>query len=353
MIGQQTQQRRRSFAFEPQSMPPMHATAPLPEPKPSYYDLSILKPPVWSADIALYFFLGGLSGGAYILGRLSELVGGERYRTVNRAGTTLALLASLPAAPLLIHDLGDPKRFHHMLRVFKPHSPMNLGAWVLTAYSGAATVAVAREWLRGSPEEERSIGARVRDGVVFTITDAAGIPLAILLAGYTGVLLSTTSTPIWARNPWIGPVFSASAINSGAEALELVLRLFGDRSAQPALERLEKIDSLAHAAEIATFAGFLASAGELARPMLEGKLAKHFWGGLAFMAASELVKLLPDRGPLRKFRGIAAPVLGLAGGLALRWLFVYSGPTSGKDPDAARRVSQKRHDAPANPSLAV
>ena len=43
----------------------------------------------------------------------------------------------------LVLDLGQPSRFHHMLRVVKPSSPMSLGTWCLTAYSLPLTVAAA------------------------------------------------------------------------------------------------------------------------------------------------------------------------------------------------------------------
>ena len=43
-----------------------------PQAEHSYYDVSMLKPPVWESDIALYFFLGGLSAGAYLLSRAAE-----------------------------------------------------------------------------------------------------------------------------------------------------------------------------------------------------------------------------------------------------------------------------------------
>src|SRR4051794_26974191 len=109
-----------------------------PEARPAYYDVSMLKPPVWEKPIGVYFFLGGLAAGAYLLARVAERAGGERYRPITRAGSAVALLGALPCAPLLIEDLGDPKRFHHMLRVFKPESPMNFGAWALTTFSGAA-----------------------------------------------------------------------------------------------------------------------------------------------------------------------------------------------------------------------
>jgi hypothetical protein len=117
-----------------------------PQQEPSYYDISMLKPPTWGWEIASYFFLGGLSAGSYLLARMADRFGGQRSREVTKVGTTVAALAVAPCAPLLIADLGDPARFHHMLRVFKPWSPMNLGAWTLTGYSGAAALALLREW---------------------------------------------------------------------------------------------------------------------------------------------------------------------------------------------------------------
>ena len=45
----------------------------------------------------------------------------------------------------LVLDLGDPLRFHHMLRVFKPSSPMSLGTWCLSAYSLPLTLLVASD----------------------------------------------------------------------------------------------------------------------------------------------------------------------------------------------------------------
>ena len=50
---------------------------------------------------------------------------------------------------LLVLDLGDPLRFHHMLRVFKPSSPMSLGTWSLTVYSLPLTLIVAMKRRRG------------------------------------------------------------------------------------------------------------------------------------------------------------------------------------------------------------
>jgi formate-dependent nitrite reductase membrane component NrfD len=304
--------------------------------EPAYYDISMLKPPVWGWEVAGYFFLGGLSAGAYLIARMADRFGGERFRPVVRAGTAAAAVAVVPCAPLLIADLGDPSRFHHMLRVFKPRSPMNLGAWTLTAYSGAVAAAVLREWLRGDVrDEDRALADKVLDGVLVAVTDAAGVPLALLLAGYTGVLLSATATPIWSKNPWLGPLFSASAISSGAGAVKLALELMGsEQVGRP----VDAVHTIAHVAEAVTLAGFLSAAGKLGKPLVEGAEAKYLWGGALAAVGSEVLARFSGR-----TSGIGSSLLGLASGLALRWAFVQAGPPSANDPDAARRASRPRH----------
>ncbi len=113
-----------------------------PATEPSYYDVPLLKKPVWSWEIATYFFFGGLSAGAYVLGRAAERGGGRKYRDLTRMASYVALGTLMPCPPLLIADLGDPKRFHHMLRVWKPGTPMNFGTWSIVAYSGMAAYEV-------------------------------------------------------------------------------------------------------------------------------------------------------------------------------------------------------------------
>ena len=50
----------------------------------------------------------------------------------------------------LVMDLGRPERFVNMLRTVKLTSPMSLGSWILSAFSGA----IARR-LRGNQEERQ------------------------------------------------------------------------------------------------------------------------------------------------------------------------------------------------------
>jgi formate-dependent nitrite reductase membrane component NrfD len=309
-------------------------------PLPSYYDIPLLKKPVWSWEIGAYFFLGGLSAGSYILARLAERAGGVRYRALTRAGTAVALVALAPCPPLLVADLGDPKRFHHMLRVFKPRSPMSLGTWVLTGYSGILFLTALREWRRwrrGVPSRG-GIGA-----VLFAVVDAVGLPLAVLFSGYTGVLLSGTATPVWTKNSWLGPLFTSSAIANGAAATSLaLLTQRADGEERPALEALETVETVAHVAEGAAMAGYLATAGSLARPVTHGKLAPYCWGAAAAVVAGEVVQRLPVRGAARRWCKLAAAVVGVAGGFCLKWALQQAGPASAADPEADRQASRPR-----------
>ena len=315
----------------------------------AYYDISMLKPPVWRPEVGAYFFLGGLSAGAFVLARLAERFGGPPFRPLTRTGTTIAALAVLPCAPLLIVDLGDPKRFHHMLRVWKPGSPMNLGSWTLSGYTVCALLAAGREWLRARRGDAPPLHpfARAMDSAAGVAVDAAGIPLALLLAGYTGVLLSTTAAPIWCKNPWLGMLFSASAIGSGASALRLALEVAGEASGPdegetPSGRALQTVETAARLAEAVAHTGFLHVAGTLARPLHEGALTTQYWAGAigAGLIVPEALERLPAPPRARRWLRILAGVAALVGGYALRASLVAAGRPSASDPEAARQVSR-------------
>src|SRR5205085_1412577 len=68
-----------------------------------------------------------------------------------RLGTVWAAWAASFAGlavspPLLISDLGVPRRFLNMLRMFKVTSPMSVGSWLLTAAAPVTGVAAANAW---------------------------------------------------------------------------------------------------------------------------------------------------------------------------------------------------------------
>ena len=89
----------------------------------------------------------------------ADLAGDEWTAMIARK---VALGVVLPAPALLIADLGRPGRFLNMLRIFKPRSPMNLGAWCLAAFSATGAGAVGADllgWRRAAQGARRRAGA--------------------------------------------------------------------------------------------------------------------------------------------------------------------------------------------------
>ena len=94
-----------------------------------------MKPPTWEPYIPAYFWLGGLSAGAW-LAAAAEDVAGESDRGLIGTARYLAAGGLLAGMALLIADLGRPDRFHHMLRIVRVRSAMSLGSWGLALYGG-------------------------------------------------------------------------------------------------------------------------------------------------------------------------------------------------------------------------
>jgi formate-dependent nitrite reductase membrane component NrfD len=299
-----------------------------------------VKPPTWEWYIPIYFWVGGISAGAWLAAAAEDLAGG-RDREVIRTGRYLALGGVLAGTGLLIADLGRPERFHHMLRIVRLRSAMSLGSWGLTLFGpflGAAAVLQAAEdgWLGRSPGL-----ARLSRNGVGRLLHAAGLPPALFVGGYTGVLLASTSTPSWARRTRVlGPLFLASAASSGLAAVSAVLEARGVGS-RGALRRLRRAETVALAAELGLA---LRSRRDAAR-LPSGRRAP---AGLRLLEALTLVggMALPlgltPRSTLRRRRRRAGPLgvaLALAGSLALRYLTTAHGYRSARYHEDTWRLS--------------
>lgn len=183
----------------------------------SYYGRAVLKPPVWKWEIPAYLFAGGLSAGSAVLAAGADLTGRPALR---RAGRVSALTALMAGTYFLVADLGRPERFHHMLRVAKPTSPMSVGTWILAAYGPGVGVAAASELLPAALR--RTLPGRL----LRLLSRPAGLSGAVIapgVASYTAVLLSQTAVPAWHEaHPELPFVFTGSAAAS-AGGLGMVL----------------------------------------------------------------------------------------------------------------------------------
>ncbi|CAA9217229.1 MAG: Formate dehydrogenase O putative subunit [uncultured Actinomycetospora sp.] len=179
----------------------------------SYYGRPIIKAPVWkNPDVPLYLFLGGLAATSSGLGALGGATGRP---TLRRTGRPAAAGGAVGGTVFLIHDLHRPSRFHHMLRVNKPTSPLSVGTWILSPFATFAAATAAAELAEPLVGRRSSGLARLlrRAG------DASGAASAVIgpaLGTYTAVLFSNTAVPTWHESHRILPVvFAGSAAAAG------------------------------------------------------------------------------------------------------------------------------------------
>jgi formate-dependent nitrite reductase membrane component NrfD len=208
-----------------------------------------------------------------------------------------------------------------MLRVFKPHSPMSVGAWVLAAFGTASGAAAFAELLT----TKYDVGpVRIIGNLAETFACAAALPLTT----YTGVLIGSSVIPVWNHNIKSLPVhFGMSGLNSGVSVLEL---LGHDRS--HALNLL-----CIGASALETYEGFhleFKRAHEINRPLKRGRsgwitrLGGIFSGPvpLALRLAAEFASPMKSR-KLRR----AAAASSIAGSLCTRIGWLQAGRASAKD----------------------
>jgi hypothetical protein len=307
---------RKSVPLEPLLSPP--------KPKQeSYYGLPALKPPVWTWEVPLYFFLGGIAGMSACTAFIAQLFHGGS--ALIRFSLWVGLLGAALCPVLLIADLGRPMRFLNMLRVFKLRSAMSMGAWILVAFSNCVFLAVVclELMLRGFTNPPL-VG-------LLWLAEAAGAVTGLLLAGYTGVLIGATAIPVWSENRTLLPAhFLTSGLGGAAAILELAGFLI------PATQIL----------------GFAASGIEtLIEVLLQVRKRPvdaplhHGRSGQALLIAGLL------EGPaallLRAFLGSssqgrwAAAVVFLIGSLLSRYAWIWAGRASAHDPHALFQLQHK------------
>ncbi|PYT99807.1 MAG: polysulfide reductase [Acidobacteria bacterium] len=180
-----------------------------------YYGNPLLKPPVWTWQVPLYFFAGGVAGAAANIAFVAHALG--RDPSLVRMALWIALSGAVASAPLLIADLGRPSRFLNMLRVFKLRSPMSVGAWTLAVFSSAVGLAVVCQ--------ETVLRGYTNDVLLALrwVAEAAGALTGLVLLSYTSVLLAVSAIPVWSENRQLLPLhFVASALGASAGILELL-----------------------------------------------------------------------------------------------------------------------------------
>jgi Polysulphide reductase, NrfD len=282
----------------------------------SYYGLPVLKAPLWTWEVPLYFFFGGIAGVSGCIGFVAQLFYADPWLV--RTSLWTALIGAAICPVLLISDLGRPSRFLNMLRVFKLRSPMSMGAWILVAFSGCEFLAVLGIELafRGY--------ANPFSLTLLWVGAASGAVTGLLLASYTGVLIGATAIPVWSENRrLLPPHFLTSGLGGAAAILELAGFLI------PATQILGFV-----ASAIETLIGITI---ELRKRPADAPL--HHGGsgwllrvsGVVEGPAALLIRVFAGSTPAGRY---AAAGCFLLGSLLSRYGWIWAGRASARDPKA-------------------
>jgi formate-dependent nitrite reductase membrane component NrfD len=291
------------------------AGAPIPR-KPGYYGQAIVKPPVWTWEVPLYFFFGGMAGMSAVIAS-----GAVIFHHLDLARTAMwiaSIAGAILSVILLIMDLGRPRLFLNMLRVFKHRSAMSMGAWILTAFGVCAVPGLIALKLHAHQIFAGTLGQFLRVAARIFICCAA--ISGCLLATYTGVLIGATAIPAWFLHRTQLPIhFGTAGLGCAAALLEL----------------------LGHRITALNFLGFYAAGVETVL-LIWLSVDKH---GAADRAIHEHRSVWLIRigevlnGPLAlilRFFGLVplAAISFLIGALVSRFGWIAVGRVSGSDPEA-------------------
>jgi len=304
----------------------------------------LLKSADWPLLIDLYFFLGGLAGGAFVIATIANLLDARRYRDVVRMGYYIAFLAIIPGPILLIVDLGVPTRFLHMMMVSKPSlevgmsaltvgpfhlkllSPMSAGAWALLGFSVCAFLVALDVFLEDRGGRSMSM-LRLVAGVI-------GGFFGFFLAAYPGVLLGATARPLFISAHWLGALFLVVGASSGGAAIALILSLLGGRP-RVSLSQLMRFTAFALILQLAALALFIIAvqmsgstgiAQALAK-LLAGPYSLAFWLGAVVVGIVAPLALQLGGGIKKAAPGMTAlaSALILIGGFLVKYVIIAAG----------------------------
>jgi formate-dependent nitrite reductase membrane component NrfD len=294
---------------------------------------------VWGWEIPVYLFLGGFTAGILILSGWALWKGRRNARpqtTFALASSGLFLLGLLAISLgmlALFLDLGHKPFVWRLYLTLKPWSPMSWGAWILLAVYPVLAAGVLLDppkallrrlpalvpvaaWMAGHDLVRRAVGF---------VSIGTGVGLGL----YTGILLSALGArPLWSSS-LLGPLFLVSGLSTAAA--------FAHWASPEPEERVQLawLDNLLITSELGLIGLLLiglvtstAASAEAARLLLGGPYTAVFWVVVVGLGMV-LPLLIQSLAVTHRIRHTPlAPLLVLAGGLALRFVLVSAGQAS-------------------------
>jgi formate-dependent nitrite reductase membrane component NrfD len=289
---------------------------------------------IWSWQIPVYLFLGGLVAGIMIISGWFVLQGQYKKNVFSCFYLPLISLVLLSGGmTALFLDLEHKLYVWRLYTTFQVTSPMSWGSWILVIIYPVlllnTLIRIPERYQGKIPLLDRLSAVINEHPVLIKNIGILNMLFGILLGMYTGVLLSSFGArPLW-NSALLWMLFLASGLSAAAAFVHLITTDVYER------ELLAKADNAFLTLELFVFGGFITGLLTSTRVhmdavhlLLDGPFAPVFWVlvigmgillplTIQLLAVNHKVKHTP-----------VAPLLVIAGSLILRFVIVYAGQFS-------------------------
>lgn len=307
---------------------------------------------VWDWIIAVYLFLTGMSAGGVMISIYlkRKVIEGDASRNgIIKAAAIFAPLGIIIGLTILIFHLQRPLTFWKIIIFYNPTSVMSMGVLlfqvylvVLFAWLGSLYQVQIQDFMNSRFTQwikTRGLINRVLDFLsrIEGKVESVLFVLAILLAAYTGFLLSALQTYPMLNNPALPVLFLFSSISSGAAACLLFgITCFKEPVTSPSVSWIHKLERPVVLIElfiiIAFFAGLYFGGGQKTASVINaiggGFWSDWFWYGV-ILVGMLIPLLLNTFAPAKISHNVIfitlVTSLSLIGVLMLRTFILYAG----------------------------
>ena len=294
---------------------------------------------IWTWEVAMYLFLGGVTAGIMIFAAAVALL--RRDETAPFAATRLAILAPIVLSlgmTTLFMDLEHKLYVFRFYTTFRVLSPMSWGAWILIIIYPVSMLQILSTLRRGVPQvagfiDRHAVGRGIVDWCERYRREISfvALPTGVLLGVYTAILLSAFSArPFW-NTGVLAPMFLVSGLSTAAALVALLTRDHGERA------WFTRIDIVLIVLELFLVALFIINLATGSAKQIEaleccvmgGPYTFAFW--VLFVGIGLLIPLVLE---IMEMRGLGKPlaltaaILVLFGGYTLRHVMVEVGQES-------------------------
>lgn len=296
---------------------------------------------IWTWEVAVYLFLGGVTAGIMFFSAASQLLRKDRELpfTANQLPLWAPVVLSIGMTTLFL-DLEHKLYVFRFYTTLQPSSPMSWGSWILILVYPISILQITATFRKGYPGLMPllkkiplldTIAGKIFDFSEQKIKLIAmiAIPVSIALGIYTGILLSTFSArPFW-NTTILGPLFLVSGLSAAAAII-----IIGARNAAEK-HLFAKVDMIIIGVELLLVGLLLIGLTTGSKPQIEalelimgGPFAWAFWG--LFVTGGLVLPLMLElwQKRARSFILLLAPLLVLFGGYMLRHVTLELGQAS-------------------------